>query len=75
MVIGYVLRNAGSSIIWNYADPLISLELLIYITSPWPWVVAGFTYFDIQRNDIYIALMDYRGRGHSICPWFLQFSE
>ena len=28
MVIGCVLRTAGSSIIWNYADPLTSLELL-----------------------------------------------
>ena len=28
MVIGYVLHTAGSSIIWNYADPLTSLELL-----------------------------------------------
>ena len=33
MVIGCVLRTAGSSIILNYADPLTSLELLtcIYI--------------------------------------------
>ena len=29
MVYG-VLRTAGSSIIWNYADPIILLELLNY---------------------------------------------
>ena len=29
-VLGCVLRTAGSSIIWNYADPLTSLELLNY---------------------------------------------
>ena len=28
LVPGCVLRTAGSSIIWNYADPLTSLELL-----------------------------------------------
>ena len=28
LVLGCVLRTAGSSIIWNYADPLTSLELL-----------------------------------------------
>ena len=28
LLIGCVLRTAGSSIIWNYADPLTSLELL-----------------------------------------------
>ena len=27
MVIGCILRTAGSFIIWNYADPLTSLEL------------------------------------------------
>ena len=33
MVIGCVLRTAGSSIIWNYAEPLTSLELLnCYLT-------------------------------------------
>ena len=33
MVISSVLRTAGSSIIWNYADPLTSLELLnFYLT-------------------------------------------
>ena len=33
MVLGCVLRTAGSSIIQNYADPLTSLELLnIYLT-------------------------------------------
>ena len=30
LVIGRVLRTAGSSIIRNYADPLTSLELLNY---------------------------------------------
>ena len=30
LVLGCVLRTAGSSIIWNYADPLTSLELLNY---------------------------------------------
>ena len=30
MVIGCILRTAGSFIIWNYADPLTSLELLNY---------------------------------------------
>ena len=33
MVIGCVLRTAGSSFIWNYAYYSI-------MTSPWPWVVA-----------------------------------
>ena len=30
LVLGCVLRTAGNSIIWNYADPLTSLELLNY---------------------------------------------
>ena len=30
LVLGCVLCTAGSSIIWNYADPLTSLELLNY---------------------------------------------
>ena len=30
LVLGCVLRTAVSSIIWNYADPLTSLELLNY---------------------------------------------
>ena len=30
LVLGCVLSTAGSSIIWNYADPLTSLELLNY---------------------------------------------
>ena len=32
MVIGCVLRTAGSSIILNYADPLTSLELYNYLS-------------------------------------------
>ena len=33
LILGCVLRTAGSSIIWNYADPLTSLELLnCYLT-------------------------------------------
>ena len=35
MVIGCILRIAGSSIIGNFKDPLPSIELLNY-TSPWP---------------------------------------
>ena len=31
LVLGCVLRTAGNSIIWNYADPLTSLELLNYV--------------------------------------------
>ena len=30
LVLGCVLRTAGSSFMWNYADPLTSLELLNY---------------------------------------------
>ena len=30
LVLGCVLRTAGNSIIWNYADPFTSLELLNY---------------------------------------------
>jgi len=30
LAFGTWLRTAGSSIIWNYADPLTSLELLNY---------------------------------------------
>ena len=30
LVLGCVQRTAGNSIIWNYADPLTSLELLNY---------------------------------------------
>ena len=47
MVIGYVLRTAGSSIIWNYADPLTSLELLNYYLT----LVISSGISVIQRND------------------------
>ena len=30
LVLGYVLGTAGSSSIWNYADPLTSLDLSTY---------------------------------------------
>ena len=32
LVLGCVLRTTGNSIIWNYADPLTSLELNYYLT-------------------------------------------
>ena len=46
MMIGCVLRTAGSSIIWNYADPLTSIEQLIcYLTlamsSTWTSTVSS----------------------------------
>ena len=50
LVIGCVLRTAGRSFMWNYADPLTSLELLnYYITLA---MSSGrFAYYIIQRND------------------------
>ena len=44
LVIGYVLRNARSSITWNYADPLTSLLLNI------------FTYTNYSNQIIYILI-------------------
>ena len=49
LVIGCVLRTAGSSFMWNYADPLTSLELLnYYITLAMS--SSRFAYYAIPRN-------------------------
>ena len=50
LVIGYVLRTAGSSFMWNYADPLTSLELLNYYLTL-AMSSGRFAYYVIQRND------------------------
>ena len=46
MIIGCVLRTAGSSIIWNYADPLTSIELLNY------YLTLAMTYFSNDGQDL-----------------------
>ena len=53
MVIGCALRTAGSSIIWNYADPLTSLELLntVYIYSV-TLIISGYHIQMEERGEI-----------------------
>ena len=60
IVIGCVLRTEGSSLIRNYADQLISLELLnFYLILA--MIIGRLAYFVIQRNDttsvFFICLM------------------
>ena len=50
LVISYVLRTAGSSYMWNYTDPLTSLELLNYYLNL-AMSSGRFAYYAIQRND------------------------
>ena len=45
LVLGCVLRTAGNSIIWNYAEPLTSLELLNY----YRWTYKDYI-FSLIRN-------------------------
>ena len=47
IVIGCVLLTTGRLIIWNYADPLTSLELLNYNLTVMS-IVAGFAYYVVQ---------------------------
>ena len=63
LVVDCVLRTAGSPFIWNYADPLTSLELLNYIIS-WPKIESDtFTdhleYKMSQNNRKRVGMVDY----------------
>ena len=54
-VLGCVLRTAGSSIIWNYADPLTSLELLNYYLTLttvilWKFCKLSPLYHNVETN-------------------------
>ena len=68
LVIGCVLHTAGSSFMWNYADPLSSWELLNYYLTL-AMSSCRFAYYVIQRNNTTTTT------AFCICPWGKHFYQ
>ena len=72
VVVDCFLRNAGSSLIWNYADPLTALELLHYYPTLVRSALFAFMVFSGKKTLVWskscIFLIFFLLR-HHCCRW------